>query len=309
MMAAPLHRTTRGSRGPLRVACAVGAVLVVRAGSAIATAGETSMRPAEHFRVVSSVTSPTAADVAARLERTWRIFRDLFDVEPAPVTVVLAAGGTAGASQADQARAPATPHTIAWSITEGEDLEGQGLSDLSHEIAHMYFLDVMGNPTGLHQEHAWLHEAVACHHEGERLATARETWIRERLAERVPLAELFTMRNPVKVNPLVELTAELHGKLARGEITVAELNARVGAYAAAHATELAEAGARNMTYYAQSLSVFRFLVETKGAPFVRTMARRLRDGGTMDEFLRREGGYPDGAQALEEAWVGWVRKG
>jgi hypothetical protein len=306
MTAAMPHRTPRGRT---RVLCAAGAILLLRGGAAVATVNEPSMPPAEHFRIVSSVTSPAAPNVAARLERTWRTFRDLFDVEPAPVTVVLAAGDATAVSQADQQRAPATPHTIAWTIAEGEDLEGQGLSDLSHEIAHMYFLDVMGNPTGLHQEHAWLHEAVACHHEGERFAAGRETWIRERLAERFPLAELFTMRNPVKVNPLVGLTAELHGKLARGEITVAELNAQIGAYAAAHATELAQAGVRNMTYYAQSLSVFRFLLATKGPSFVRAMAQRLKDGGTMDEVLRREGGYPGGPRALEEAWVSWVRKG
>ncbi len=301
------YRSTRAFRLP--VAVAVGAVLTVRAASAIGTNGETDMPPAGHFAIVSSVTSPAAPDVAARLERMWRTFRDLFGVEPAPVTVVLAAGDGSTASQADQTSAPSTRHTIAWTVTEGEDLDGQSLSDLSHEIAHMYFLDVMGNPTGLHQEHAWLHEAVACHHEGERFATGRETWIRDRIAERLPLAELFTMKNPVKLNPLVELTAELHGKLARGEISVAELNARVGAYAAGHAAELSQAGIRNMTYYAQSLSIFRFLLQTKGTAFVRTMARGLREGGTMDAILRREGGYPGGAPALEEAWVRWIQNG
>jgi hypothetical protein len=267
----------------------------------------TPMAEKTHFTIESGANDPSPAAIGARLERTWRTFHDLFGVDPAPVRVVLsvAAGGPAPARP--EHGSGAATHAIAWTVVEGEDLEGQGFSDLAHEIAHIYFLDVMGNPGGLHQDHAWLHEAVACHHEGGPALANRREWIRLHLDERVPLAELFTARNPVKGNPLVELTVRLHERLAKGEITAAELNAQVSAFAAGHAGEIARAGASNMTWYAESLSVLEFLLATEGAPFVRTMAHRLRDGGTMEVVVRER--WPGGVAEMETAWVAWVRKG
>ncbi len=268
------------------------------------------MAPAQHFSVVSSIESPSASELGEHLERTWKRFRALFGVEPEPVKVVLstAAPGTQSQSRADQTSDAPPGRTIAWAASEGDDLEGQGFSDLSHEIAHIYFLDLMGNPQGLHQDHAWLHEAVACHHEGDRLVLDRRTWIRERIGERIPLDELFTMKNPVKTNPLVELTVELHGQLAQGQITVQDLNQRVSTYASSHVEEIRQAGITNMTYYAQSLSLLEFLIEREGRLFVRTMAKRLKRGDAMEGILRAHDAYPDGAASLEAAWVRWVEE-
>lgn len=264
-----------------------------------------------HFAVSSSARSPSPAEIAAHLEKTWQTFRDLFQVEPRPVRVVLSvvAAGAPGAARADQGGQGGAPasHTIAWTVTEGEALQGQGFSDLSHEIAHLYFLDLMGNPQGLHQTHAWLHEAVACYHESPDFVANREKWIRERLGERIALAGLFEMRNPVKESPLVELTVQLHEKLARGEISVADMNHQISSWASSHTQDLMQAGIRNMTYYAESLSVFQFLVERAGRPFVRSMAERLRDGAGMGEVLEDDlRRYPQGISSLEEEWVRWV---
>jgi hypothetical protein len=258
-----------------------------------------------HFAVSCNATSPSRAEIGAHLEATWERFRELFGVEPDPVRVVLTtlAGGGAQA-RADQGGPPS--HVMAWTLTEGEDLEGQGFSDLSHEIAHLYFLDLMGRPEGLHQPHAWLHEAVACWHESPRFRAGRETWIRERLRERTPLAQLFEMPNPVKEQPLVDLTVRLHGRLARGEIDVVEMNRQIAAFASSHAQQLLDAGVRNMTWYAQSLSVLEFILEREGAAFVRQMAEQLREGARMEDLLARSARSAGGLPAFEEQWIHWV---
>jgi hypothetical protein len=290
--------------------CATGA-LALLAFPATATASdappEELMATGSHFVISSTAKSPSPAEITEHLERTWQTFSSLFGVEPGGVRVVLSvtSGGAQATARADQGSTP-SGHTIAWSIAEGEDLKSQGFSDLSHEIAHIYFLDLMGNPQGHHQPDAWLHEAVACYHESAGFVADREKWMRERLGERIPLAQLFEMNNPVKENPLVELTVELHGKLARGEISVSEMNAQISAWAGSHAQELMQAGIRNMTYYAQSLSVFQFLLAREGRPFVRTMANRLREGARMEEILRDLPQYPRGITSLEEEWVRWV---
>jgi hypothetical protein len=259
-----------------------------------------------HFVVSSGVKTPSPAEIGAHLEGAWRTFRDLFGVEPRSVRVVVSAVAAQGPGSARADQGGGASSTIAWTATEGEDLQGQGFSDLAHEIAHIYFLDVMGNPDGLHQSHAWLHEAVACLHESPSFVANREKWIRERLGERIPLAQLFEMRNPVKENPLVELTVELHGRLARGEISVAEMNQQISAWASSHSQELMQAGVRNMTYYAESLSVLQFLIAREGKAFVRAMAARLRDGAGMAEILRDVPHYTDGIASLESEWVSWV---
>lgn len=267
---------------------------------------------AGHFEVQSNAGSPSPAEIAAHLERAWARFRDLFGLDPAPVRVVLRtrAAGEAAAQPDQEATARAAAggtnaHVIAWTLAEGEDLEGQGMSDLAHEIAHLWFLDLMGRPEGLHQPHAWLHEAVACWHETASFREARERWIRERSHERFPLAELFAMRNPVKEQPLVDLTVQLHGKLARGEIDVGEMNRRISEWASQHAHEIVTAGVRNMTWYAQSLSVFEYLVGALGVSGARELARELRAGAHMPHFLVQHFG-PRGLAAFEERWVSWL---
>ena len=258
-----------------------------------------------HFELSSNARSPSREEIGAHLEVTWRRFRELFGVEPAPVRVVLRTlAGADGAARADQGGTAS--RLMAWTVREGEDLEGQGFSDLSHEIAHLYFLDVMGRPEGLHQPHAWLHEAVACWHESPRFRDGRERWIRERIHDRIPLSRLFEMRNPVKEQPLVDLTVQLHGRLARGEIDVVEMNRQIGAWASSHAQELVDAGVRNMTWYAQSLSVLAFLFEREGAALVRQVAAELRDGARMEELLARRPRYPGGLPSFEEEWAHWA---
>ncbi len=293
------------------IVCLVAALLQPVAGDGMC-ADMTTEHPSgrtDHFRVVSNAKKPSPEEIATDLEATWRTFRDLFGVEPAAVEVVITVTSGGGGSSADagtESPAGGPAHRIAWTIAEGEPLDSQRFSDLSHEIAHIYFLEYM-HAGGLHQAHAWLHEAVACHHEKEPSRRHRLQWMRDHLQERIPLATLFTMKNPVKQSPLVELTVQLHEKLARGEITVDELNRQISAYASSHAEELSRNGIRNMTYYAESLSLFEFLLETEGKTFIREMCQALRRGTSMDEIVRRRKAYPNGLSQLEDAWVAWVR--
>ena len=284
-------------------------ILVLLVAGAICTAMATdhTTGTSAHFRVISSATNPSPDAIAADLEKTWQTFRNLFDVEPGPVEVVINVTSGGGSTADAGSKSAAGAHTMAWAISEGDDLEGQSFSDLAHEIAHIYFLDYMG-AEGLHQPNAWLHEAVACHHEKTASHRHRLQWMREHLQERIPLGALFTMRNPVKESPLVQLTVNLHERLARGEITVDELNRQVAAYAQSHAEELSQKGIRDMTYYAESLSVFEFLLETEGRQFIREMCGDLKRGTSMDQIVRRLKAYPNGPSQLEEAWTGWVQK-
>ncbi len=295
-------------RGRLGIATvALARFLLAPAAVASEPSLEEQVARGSHFVVSSGVRSPSPVEIGEHLERTWRTFRDLFGLEPPPVRVVLSAasGESPSLTRADQGGTP-TGRTLAWTVAEGEDLGSQGFSDLSHEVAHLYFLELMGTPQGLHQPHAWLHEAVACYHESPAFVTNRRKWIHERLAERIPLEQLFAMRNPVKENPLVELTVELHQKLARGEISVVEMNQQISAWAGSHAQALMQAGIRNMTWYAESLSVLEFLLAREGKPFVRSMAGKLRDGAGMEEIVRDLPHDPHGIASLEEDWVQWV---
>jgi len=271
---------------------------------------EAQKMPKGHFVVVSSANKPAPGEIAAQLEPAWQTFHDVFGVDPAPVKVVVSATAGAGAppSQADPDRSAEAPaHEIAWAIKEDEALSSQTFSDLAHEITHIYFIDYMEDRGGLHQAHAWLHEAVACHAEHNPFHRNRQQWARDHLSDRIPLAQLFTMTNPQKTNPLVELTVKLQEQLARGEIKVEDMNRQISDFATTHATELSQAGIRNMTYYSESLSLFEFLLATEGKAFIRTMCQSLKAGKSMDDVIRSSKAYPGGIPQLEQAWVAWVQ--
>ena len=63
-----------------------------------------------------------------------------------------------------------------------------------------------------------------------------------------------------------------------------------------------------MTYYAESLSVFEFLLESEGKMFIREMCGALKRGTSMDEIVQRLKAYPRGLSQLEETWVAWVQR-
>jgi hypothetical protein len=267
--------------------------------------------PQSHFIIVSSAKHPAPDELAGYLEEAWHRFHDVFGVKPATVKVV--GSGTAGSgapsSQSDQERPAGSPeHQIAWAIEEGAALSSQTFSDLSHEITHIYFIDYMEDKGGMHQAHAWLHEAVACYSERDPYRKNREQWAREHVEDRIPFEQLFTMKNPQKSNPLVELTVKLHEKLARGEIRIEEVNRQISEFATSHAAELSQAGIRNMTYYSQSLSIFEFLLETEGKEFIRAMCQALKKGKSMAEIIGGVKAYPKGLAQFEEAWVAWVQR-
>jgi hypothetical protein len=262
-----------------------------------------------HFIIESSAKSPTPNEIAAYLEQTWQTFHDVFGVNPAKVRVSISLTSGGGApSQSDQEKsAGAPPHQIAWAIKEGESLSSQGFSDLAHEITHIYFIDYMDDKGGMHQANAWLHEAVACYSERDPYRKNREQWARDHIKDRIPFDRFFTMKNPQKENPFVELTVKLHEKLSRGEITVDEVNRQISDYATSHGAELARAGLRTMTYYSQSLTVFEFLLQTEGKEFIRAMCQALKTGKSMAEIIGGLKKYPKGLSQFEAAWVAWAQ--
>lgn len=271
--------------------------------------GETS----PNFIIISDVRTPSPSQIAEHLEKSWRKFHDLFGVSPGPVRVrISVAAGAAPPSSADPQggasgeRSQAIPE-ISWMIKEKEPLDSQSFSDLSHEITHIYFINYMEDQGGFHQENAWLHEAVAIYSESDPFRKNREDWIRDRLAERIPLVKLFSMKNPQKENPLVELIAQLNDKLHKGEIKVEEMHRRIAEYTSTHAEDMTRAGIRNMTYYSESFSLFNFLLQTRGKIFIRDLAQALKKGETLEAYLKEKQPDAGGIPKLEEEWVAWVR--
>jgi hypothetical protein len=272
--------------------------------------GEGVKNSKSHFVIESSAKKPSPDEIADYLEQAWQTFHDVFGVNPARVKVVisLTSGSGAPSSQSDQERPAGSPeHQMAWAIKEGEALSSQSFSDLSHEITHIYFIDYMEDKGGMHQGNAWLHEAVACYNERDPYRKNREQWARDHIKDRIPFEQLFTMKNPQKENPMVELTVKLHEKLARKEITVDDVNRQISEFATAHGAELAQTGIRNMTYYSESLSIFEFLLKTEGKEFIRTMCQQLKKGKSMAEIIQTLKAYPKGISQVEQAWMAWVQ--
>jgi hypothetical protein len=116
------------------------------------------------------------------------------------------------------------------------------------------------------------------------------------------------MRNPVKEQPLVDLTVELHGRLARCAIDVVEMNRQINAWASSQSEQLLAAGVRNnMTWYAQSLSVLEFLLEREGRAFVRQLAEQLREGARMEDLGRSGPKGPAGSTPSRGSGPTWWR--
>jgi len=269
-------------------------------------------KPDSHFMIVSSAKKPTSEEIARYLEQTWQTFHDVFDVDPAAVkvTINVTPGSGAPSSPSGQERLAGTPQRqMPWSIKEGEALSSQRFSDLSHEITHIYFIDYMEDKGRMHQDHAWLHEAVSCHSEQDSSRKIREQWARDHINDRIPFEQFFTMKNPVKESPLVVLTVKLTEKLNRGEITATEMTQQIASMVAAQSAEQSQERIRHLTYYAQSLSIFEFLLKTEGKEFIRAMSQRLKRGQSMAEIIRGLKAYPQGIPQFEQAWTAWVQAG
>jgi len=154
----------------------------------------------------------------------------------------------------------------------------------------------------------WLHEAVSCYSEQDPSRKSREQWARDHINDHIPFEQLFTMKNPLKETPAVELTVRLHEKLVRGEMSVDEVNRQISEFVTTH-PESAETKIRNVTYYAESLSIFEFLLKTEGKDFIRAMSQQLKSGKSMAEIIQGLTAYPKGIPQFEQAWVAWVQAG
>ncbi len=288
--------------------CRVSLTLSLLLGPIENAAGREAMTNSTgHFIIESGAKNPAPKEIEAYLEHAWQTFEGVFAVKPPSVRVIITVASGAGTFSDQQKPDNAPQRQIAWAINEGEPLSSQSFSDLSHEITHIYFIDYMDDKGGMHQANAWLHEAVACYSEREPYRGNREQWARDHVKDRIPFDQLFTIKNPQKENPLVELTVSLHERLARGEITVNEVNRQVSEFAASHGADLARAGLRNMTYYSQALSIFEFLLQTEGKDGIRNICQALKKGRSMAEIIGGLKTYPKGLPQFETAWVSWVQ--
>ncbi|CAN5876698.1 hypothetical protein BH23GEM5_BH23GEM5_11100 [soil metagenome] len=130
----------------------------------------------------------------------------------------------------------------------------------------------------------WFDEAVAVLCERPDQQERRRRYMAQHLNERIPLADFFSMPHPVA-----------EGRAATGGSTTAEDRTR----------SMMQAPSGRL-FYAQALSVVKFLAEQEGPAFVGQMARQLARGLPMSEVLKEARRVPREMAALDAAWRAWV---
>jgi hypothetical protein len=142
----------------------------------------------------------------------------------------------------------------------------------------------------------WLDEAVATLCEFPVLQSQRRQLMRARLAERIPLPELFTMEHPV--------LAEMRGLVEQ---------ARTEAAAGGQPSRMmriqlpAAQSPRAVIFYGETLTLSEFLVEREGPTVIGRVVRDVLAGKSAADALRAVvRSVPSDPAELERAWVAWL---
>jgi|FaiFalFF_MnMetaG_3_1042247.scaffolds.fasta_scaffold07232_4 hypothetical protein len=185
---------------------------------------------------------------------------------------------------------------------------------LSHEAGHVFFMSYVDaklgrtfsdekRPSLVNPEYGhdlipdWFDEAVATLCEFPALQDLRRKTMREKIDQRIPLSEFFTMEHPV-----AKSQRELIRQVAEDQKTGS------GAHIIIGGEELLSNRERAIVFYAQALTFSLFLAEKEGPDFIAQIARGLMTGQPMEEILRRAKSVPQDLAALEKAWVEWLKK-
>jgi CBS domain-containing protein len=268
-----------------------------------AAAGDTTAVPG--LRVGDVIRSIDGAPVGSLKD-----FEDRFDGVPPGREVALGVGRGAGEvtlRALKRASSGAAPRVQ----TSGNAAAKRALS---HEVGHLLLkawvdarLDRADAPArdsaatghyGIDVLPDWLDEAFATRCEFPLLQSSRRAFMREKLDQRIPLAELFTMSHPVAQSQQ-ELIARARQQMAPGQKSAMIVMRGDGALVSD----------RSLIFYAQCLSIADFLAEREGPRVLGRLAAGLSERREITELLAESSRLPSDLAALEAAWTSWVAAG
>ena len=170
---------------------------------------------------------------------------------------------------------------------------------LSHEAGHLFLAqyaaargsgpfekDTTRAYSGVPALPDWMDEAFATWCEVPALARQREALLARELDDAIPFDSLLSMEHPILATRVLD-NFESDGAPVRLQVTGRELGVL----------------RRGPLFYAQSLSLVRFLAATHGPRVFGRLVDRVLDGATMDEALAAEGVE---AGPLEADWRAWT---
>ncbi len=214
---------------------------------------------------------------------------------------------------------------------------GQGTSNaprdpLSHEAGHRFLIAYAENaiaqaraaglrapdssavgastkPAGLHPDHPdlpdWLEEAVAALCERPSLQRSRLDFIRARLDQRIPFAELLAMRRPSTGEPDGAKSGQ--GKTGgAGSTRTAAPQTGVGKSAGGAGSPPA-AAERAAIFCAEALSLARFIASREEARYIGTITEGVIRGRTVGDVLNTSQHLYSKPEALEKQWLEWMQ--
>jgi hypothetical protein len=181
---------------------------------------------------------------------------------------------------------------------------------LRHEIAHQLFMTAFwpapGDGLKVYAGGApdWLDEAAAVLAEGEELTSRRRKAFARLAGEGglTPLKEWFVMEHPV----FAKTKDMLNRDIESGAIP------RTGAVRLISSKKLKEQGidiTGAADFYAQARGFIDFLSAEAEPGFLPAATAHLKEGGSMDSFLKEEGrrfGMPRSVERLDDAFVAWA---
>lgn len=162
----------------------------------------------------------------------------------------------------------------------------------SHESTAVPETEEYGHP----QLPDWVDEAAATLCEDPSQQERRLRHLRQNFGQRIPIAELLTMRHPLAG---IRVAAGDSASAGEGK------GANVGMLRMRADSDVIQ---RAILFYGQTLSLSRYLRERVGADGFRRIVNMLLSGASAAEAFREVDGLPDTVDALEEAWKQWVRK-
>ena len=303
---------------------------VIRRGAAaalalsIATIGVEAQDNAQWERLTTDsyeLYAPTKADIELarpELEFAATQFRKYFGVTAPKIAVVLSNDQRGALPVVGDVAAKGLPvlnwlTDAAWASQHGGVVTHSESHILPHEACHLFLVTYVnekitkeqaGAKAPSHYGHPqipdWFDEGVASLCERPDMQARRRSKLKENLANRMPLDELFTMAHPLAGGiPVRSMPGSMPSTMKPGT--------RVGAVTFSGSQLPQEMVAKAVTFYAQVFSVIEYLSTTAAPESMRVLADRMAAGATTRQALADVKGLPS-AEALESAWLATIQK-
>ena len=290
----------------------------------LATIGVTAQDNAQWERLTTDsydLYAPTKADIEQarpELEFAATQFRKYFGVTAPKIAVVLSNDQRGALPVVGDVAAKGLPvlnwlTDAAWASQHGGVVTHSESHILPHEACHLFLVTYVnekitkeraGAKAPTHYGHPqipdWFDEGVASLCERPEMQARRRAKLKESLANKMPLDELFTMAHPLAGGiPVRSMPGSMPSTMKPGT--------RVGAVTFSGSQLPQEMVAKAVTFYAQVFSVIEYLSTTAAPESMRVLADRMAAGATTRKALADVKGLPS-ADALEGAWLATIEK-